>query len=149
MGVVGLLLALAGFGLQIAVERRAGRATADALTASMEFPASGQPGVVIRNGGAAAIHDVVWWDGVAREHWADSNDTIHGDFWQVIAPGEAVKSFGPFYGPFSEYGAIEIDFVDHRGKRWRKVGPELHRVRNRRYRERYPFMESDPLLPLR
>lgn len=150
--VIAIVLSLISIGLTMQQQRVTNDLKSYGLTATMEF--SREPGVpdkvVIRNSGSQSFHQVVWWDGIAREQWADSGETTHGGYVDTLPPGEVRQFYGPFYGPFTEYGLIELDYRDDKGRRWRKAGPDSERVRVRedRYRDRYPFMESDPLLPL-
>lgn len=151
------ILALVLSAFSIALTMRQQRVTNDlksyGLTATMEFAERHEDPdfVIVRNTGPQTFHQVVWWDGVERQHWADEHgETTHGGFVDTLPPGAQRRFHGPFYGPFTEYGLIELDYRDDRGRRWRKAGADSERVRVRhnRYTERYPFMENDPLLPL-
>lgn len=155
VGVVVGLLTLVATVMAVVVpvwlQNRASIDVAQCLTAEMvfgNFPETADA-VVVQNHGSQPVHEVVWWDGLPRKFWADAGETTHGGYAQIIVPGAEKRWSGPFYGPFTEGSLIELDFVDYKGRRWRKTGSaRTERVRDAHYRDRYPFMEDDPLIPL-
>lgn len=148
---VAILISLFTLISNLIQNRRTSGVLSAGLTARLSFPDGAPHGEIhIKNAGLTAFHDVVWWDGLDREYWPDNGSVTHGGYIQTLSPGDDMVFTGPFYAPFTEYAVIELDFRDEWGRRWLKTGPDgrKRRLRSENYRDRYPFMELDPLIPL-